>query len=187
MTDDIFSERRRALEETFFARKNAELLEQLRKKYSQSIEREQLASLSGIHEEAVIDNLLTLGIHPETFAALSIVPLVLLAWSDDFVDPKESHQILKAAEMEGIVPGEPAFELLQGWLNERPNPRLFEDWRAYIQALKSRETPERISELRKHVLGRARRVARAAGGAFGFNKVAAAEQALLDKMEAAFA
>jgi hypothetical protein len=131
--------------------------------------------------------LFELGIHPETFAALSLVPLVMIAWSVDFVDSKERHQILKAAETEGVRPGEAAFELLQGWLEERPPTRLFDDWRAYINALTRTMPADQVAQLRDHILGRASRVARAAGGLFGLQTVSAAEKALLDQVESAFA
>jgi hypothetical protein len=187
MADDSFSERRRALEESFFAKRNQELLDKLRSQVTTDQQKEELKKVSGIQDAATLDHMLSAGIQPETFAALSLAPLVLLAWADDFLDPKERRVILQVAEKEGIRPGDACHLLLQAWLDERPDPRLIKDWKAYITSLKSSLPPDSFASLREEILGRARRVAQAAGGLFSMASVSAVEKSVLTELESAFA
>jgi hypothetical protein len=187
MVDDIFSERRRALEESFFAKRNHELLEKLREQYSQEEEKDQLRKVSGIQDEAVLNHLIAAGIRRETFAALALAPLVFLAWADDFVDPKERHLILEAAAKDGMEKQDHCFRLVESWLAERPDNQLLEDWKAYIQTLRKNLPGETVAQVHQQVIGRARRVAEAAGKMFFYgNPVSAAEEAVLNELEQAF-
>ena len=60
----------RTLEEAFFAKDNARLLEQMREKK----QREELREVVQIKDEAFLDRLIELGINPETVLALTLVP-----------------------------------------------------------------------------------------------------------------
>jgi hypothetical protein len=186
MTDSIFDQRRKALEETFFAKRDQELLESLRRKLTTAELKKQLAELSGISDDRLLEHLVSAGIGPQTLAALMLVPLIMIAWCDEIVQPDERKLILKAAMEDGIQPSDPAYRLLESWLTEKPDSRLLNDWKAYVAALKQRLAPQTVDELREKIVGRARRIARIAGGFFGWMATTEAEERLIRELEAAF-
>ncbi|HXV75857.1 MAG TPA: hypothetical protein VD788_06005, partial [Candidatus Polarisedimenticolaceae bacterium] len=63
------------LEEAFFARENARLLEQLRIKTEQAERRALLRRVVDIDDDAFLDRLITLGIGPERAMVLRLTPL----------------------------------------------------------------------------------------------------------------
>src|SRR5713226_8693532 len=93
MTDELFGDRRKALEEAFFAKQNERVKQQLRAKQEGQARREALAAASGIRDEGVLDKLVSLGLGAETLAVLSLVPLVEVAWADGTIDAKERAAI----------------------------------------------------------------------------------------------
>ena len=64
----------RALEDAFFARENARLLEQLRAKAQHEERRKALREVIRIPDEHLVDHLLELGLGPETVLAVTLVP-----------------------------------------------------------------------------------------------------------------
>ena len=103
MNHEVLGNRRRALEESFFARQNNQLLEQLRSETAAAERLQQLSTVSGIEDSATLQQLLEADIHPETFAAVSLIPIVQVAWSDGKLDDKERTSILTAAAEQGRV------------------------------------------------------------------------------------
>ena len=91
MSQEVLDEKSRVLEEKFFGERDLELLEYLR---SQSIEKEQrskadkaqlrnqLTEIAPIHEIDVLDGLIQAGITAKSFVALTLLPLVRVAWAD---------------------------------------------------------------------------------------------------------
>jgi len=122
----------------------------------------------------------------QTVAALSLVPLLRVAWADGKLDEKERDAILQAAQSKGIEPGSASHALLDGWLVRKPDASLHDAWAAYVAALSSSLTQEQREHLRDQLVGFARRVAEAAGGFLGVGKVSAAEEKALAAIEAAF-
>ena len=180
MSNDFLDDRRKALEEAFFAKQNAELLRRLREPEGQK----DLATAVGIQDKAALDRLAGHGIQGNALAAVSLAPLVLVAWADGSLEEPERQAVLSAAAEAGIPAGGPAHALLTQWLAQHPPQDLLASWTDYVRAL----APEARAALRKDVLGRARRVAEAAGGFLGLtSKVSAAEEAMLKRLEGAFA
>ena len=95
---DALKDRERSLEETFFGKVNAELLDKLRSDTERAASREGLARVSGIADAEVLDRLVELGISPETWTALSLVPLVEVAWANGEVEDKERRAVLAGAD-----------------------------------------------------------------------------------------
>ena len=187
-SDEFLGKRKKALEETFFAKQNQALVDELRQKRDREAARQALAGLAGIGDNAVLDRLIELEIGPDTWSAISLVPLVETAWADGDVDEKERRAVLAAAEANGAGPNSPGYQLLEGWLESRPGAELLESWAEYISALCETLSPADKAALKGEVLGRARAVAEAAGGILGFgNKVNDAEAETLAKLEKAFA
>lgn len=183
---DFLDDRRRALEESFFAKRNQALLERLREEMAATKRQESLAAASGISDEKVLTRLLALQIDADALAALTLAPLVLVAWSDGSIAEDERQAVLHSANQSGIAPDTPAHELLINWLEEPVSHELLETWTGYVRALCSKLDAGARASLKADVVGRARAVAEAAGGLLGFHQVSASEQAVLEKLEAAF-
>lgn len=182
----ILADRKKALEEEFFARHERELMERVRHEAEAKERKEALAEASGIRDEEVIDRLAALGLDAGTVAALGLVPLVEVAWADRELHEKEREAVLRAAGDAGATDGTAAHTLLLSWLNKRPGPELLAAWKGYVGALvESLDVAERQA-LRDGILGRARSVAEAAGGFLGVGKVSDAEEKKLQELEAAF-
>jgi hypothetical protein len=178
----------KALEDAFFAKENARLLEQLRARQKEAERRKALRDVVQIDDEALVDHLLQLGLGPETVLAVALVPLAMVAWADGAIQPKERQAILDAAAEKGIAPGSLARQLLESWLDRKPSPELVEAWMRYTQTIWPKLTPQEREEVRQVGLGRARGVAEAAGGFLGLtSKISAAEQAVLDELGAVLA
>lgn len=181
-------ERGKSLEEAFFKKQHAEQLEKLRRKQAQAEAREALAAASGISDDTeLLDRLAALGIRAETLAALTLIPLVEVAWADGKMDANERNAILRGAESSGIEPGSPSHVLLEIWTRDRPAPELMASWKGYIGALAGELSADQRWHLEEKIVGRARSVAESAGGFLGLGrKVSAEEERVLGELERAF-
>jgi hypothetical protein len=174
----------KSLEDAFFAQENARLLEQLRATATQEDRRKALADVIHIQDEGLVDHLLELGLGPETVLAVTLIPLVLVAWADGAIEPKERQAILQAAAQKGIVPDSIAGQVLDSWLKRPLDSTLVQAWKRYIQTIWPALTPHERDEVRKVGLERARGVAEAAGGFLGLgSRISAKERAVLAEME----
>lgn len=173
------------LEEAFFARENARLLEELRARKLQTERRESLRAVLGQLDDATLDHLLDAGLHAETAVALAIVPMAAVAWADGEVQPKEREAILKAAAERGVSEGSPSFAVLTSWLERKPDKHLIEAWARYARGLWEALEPADRVEMRQRLVDRAREVAESAGGFLGLgSKISAAEQKVIDELAA---
>ncbi|MAJ58986.1 MAG: hypothetical protein CBC48_02840 [bacterium TMED88] len=141
----------------------------------------------GIEDPALVERLIELGLTTETVAALSLTPLVEVAWADGKVDPHEREAVLDAAAQYGLQKSDISYMLLEGRLSERPAPELQQTWRSYMAVLAQILDSETITNLRGDVMARARQVAETSGGILGLgNKISKSELAKLDELEQAF-
>ncbi len=187
MAKDILEDRKQALEESFFAKENARLLAEFRTKKGRKAAKESLSEISGITSDEVLDKLCELGIESDTWAAVSIAPLVEVAWADGKIAPAEREAVLSAAEENGITASSPSYLLLESWLKSRPDGRLLEVWGEFIVRLCSELGDSERDALKHQLLGRARSVAEAAGGFLGLgNKVSGEEEIILAELSKAF-
>jgi hypothetical protein len=187
MSSEFLGERRQAMEESFFHMHNQKLLDEFRRHLAHLDRRAQLADATGIHDEAVLDRLITLNVGPETLAALTLVPLVEVAWADGKPRGSERRAVLSAAESAGIRPDDDAHQLLEQWLTEKPDREMLDTWKEYVRALCRKLDPEAVEALKHDLLDRAYPVAQAAGGVLGLGSVSKAERAMLNELQAAFA
>ena len=185
MADEFLGERRRALEDAFFAKQNQKLLEDMRSKREAETQKQALAATSGVRDDAVLDALVAADITPQTIVALSLVPLVAVAWADGRIDSRERSAVLDAADQAGLQRASVPRELVETWLEERPPSELLETWKTYIGALRESLDPVTYHALHTEILAFARRVAEAAGGLLR-GKVSADEERVLAELDAAF-
>jgi hypothetical protein len=187
MSKEFLRDRERALEGIFFAKHNAKLLERLREQKEKAAGRQGLARVSGISDAAVLDRLLEVGILPETWAALSVVPLLAAAFAKGSIEEVERRAVIAAAEANGVAAGSPAYALLKSWLAQGPDGRLLGAWREYTAALCARLGASEREALEREVIGRARAVAEAAGGFLRLRpRISPEQRALLDELARAF-
>jgi hypothetical protein len=176
--------RRAALEDAFFQKQNQGLLAQLQERMAKLDRKAQLAEASGITDDALLDRLVDLQIRPETLTALSLVPLVEVAWAGGKMHPKQRDAVLSAAEQTGLDHHYDSYALLQEWLAVKPDPELMVAWKAYVRCLCQRIGAEATRTLKDDLLDRALLIAEAAGGILGFYRVSREERAKLDELAA---
>ncbi len=181
MSDDFLGDRRRVLEDSFFAQRDRELMEKLKNQ----VKKEALSSACGISNPAALDTLVQANISPETITALTIVPLIAVAWADGKISPEERAAICSATEAAGIGADSICRQLLDTWLAE-PCPDLVDAWKGYIQALAASNSADAIATLRNEVLDHARKIAAAAGGVLGVGSISKSEKAVIEDLKSAF-
>ena len=187
MSGVTLEDRAKALEDQFFEKENQKKLEAMREKEAAKATREELRKASGMTDDAVLDKLIALGLKTNTIAALSLVPLIEVAWADGEIQDNERNAILQGAHGKGLEVGSDGYDLLQSWLKKKPKPDLAEAWESYIKALTSQLNDEQNKLLKNQIVGFAKMVAASAGGFLGIGNVSAAEEKVLTRIEAAFA
>ncbi len=183
MSKKELADRRKALEEAFFKKENERLLANLRTKQSREEARNALVEVMPLDDEAVLDQLIEVGIRAETWLAISLVPLVEVAWADRNISDRQRKAILEAAAENGIEAGSPARALLDEWLTERPLPKLREAWKAYIEAARPIVGQLARQAVRQEIIGRCRKIAEVAGGPLDLPRGAEAEERVLRELE----
>jgi hypothetical protein len=184
VSKDQFGDRAKAMEESFFAKQNEALRQRLRESEETQTKKRALSAASGITDDALLDKLVALNLQGDTLAALSLVPLVVVAWADGRIDSGERTAVLSAANSERLHKDETSYQLLEQWLANPPPPDLLVKWKAYIQALSATLDNEARQTLKSAILDRAREIANAAGGFLGIgSRVAKAEKAVLEDLE----
>ena len=116
MSKEVFTDHAGKLENLFF-QNTEETREKIHADAKDKKAAEALAMVSGIKDEAVLAKMVGLGIKSDTLAALSIVPLIKVAWADGTLDDKERKAILAGAEKAGIYAGSHGYLLLDSWMS----------------------------------------------------------------------
>jgi hypothetical protein len=183
----ILSERRKALEDEFFAKENERLRQKLHEREGLADVKEDLHRVTGIDDDAVLERLAELGVKADTLAAIALVPLVEVAWADGKLQENEKGALLSAAKDAGIDQRHPAYELFANWMIHRPAPQMLDAWTAYVRGLAVHLDTAQRDDLREKLVGRARQIAQVAGGFLGLgNKISPEEEAALGMLERAF-
>lgn len=183
--DDVQG-RGKALEKKFFGERDQVLLAKLRAELEGKETREALRSVSGLDSDEVLDKLIAVGVSPESLSAVSLIPLVSVAWCDELMEATEKDSILKAATTAGIEKDSASSALLGSWLSSRPSEDLLDAWKAYIGVLKGSLDETSFSQLKASVINRAESVAEAAGGFFGLGSVSDKEKQAIAELAATF-
>lgn len=179
--------RRQALEEEFFARHNAKLVEEFNKEKVKSEKKKEFSKILGIKDDEILEELHELQMTTNSLCALSIVPLVQVAWADGKIDEKEKEAIMKAAVENGVKKGEDSYELLQDWLFHEPSANLYIVWKNYAKSLFTSISKKKRENFKRCIIDRAKEVADASGGFLGLtNRVSKSERIVLDKLEETF-
>jgi tellurite resistance protein len=188
MSSEFLRDRRVAMEESFFAKQNEALRLRLKEMDEARRKKEAFTAASGITDEDVIEKLASLNIGSDTLAALSVVPLIAVAWADGGIDAQERIAVFSKATELGLDKHNIGYQRIERCLTEKPPPAdLFAAWKAYIGALSATLSDEARRTLKMEVLDRARTVAEAAGGFLGVGrKISAQEAQVIKEIESAF-
>ena len=181
--NEALEKRGTALEEAFFHRKDADLLDKLRQQRLNEITKDDIAQATGIRDDELLDRLVSMEINLQTLTAVSVIPLVEVAWADGRMEKNERDAVLQAADEAGVPKDGPGYRLLNEWLEDKPDMKLLACWKDYIAALADTLDDESYAQVRDNLLQRARGVATSAGGILGIGSISSTEQA---KLAAAF-
>ena len=184
--NEALEKRGTSLEEAFFQKQNADLLEKLRQQRMSEVTKDDIAAATGIRDDALLERLVSMEVNLHTLTALSVVPLVEVAWADDRMEKNERDAVLQAADEAGIPKHGPGYQLLSQWLAEKPDMQLLACWKDYIAALAATFDADAYAQVRDNLLQRARQVATSAGGILGLGSISSTEQNKLAELEAAF-
>jgi hypothetical protein len=189
MDKDIFKERERSLEEEYFRKHEAKLIEKLRERGKIEEIVEALAVKLHIDDPALLRRIMALGVTLDTGAAFLLAPLVQVAWAEGTVTDREREKVLRIATERGVDTSSPAYIQLQEWLRTRPADAIFD---AAVEAIKtglSVLTPAERADRVKRIVDACREVASASGGLgrlLGLGTgVSSEEESILDALAAA--
>jgi len=164
MEKDAFEERRKAFEEEYFKKKDAQLVDKLKAVFHRIHDRESIQKATGITEERVLDTLVQLSLSGEMMAAFKLYPLIEVAWADSVVDEREIRAVLEAAHDQGIARGSAPHTMLENALKSPPSEDARKAWYMYAGELRKTLSPQELATFRDDLLDYGRRVAKASGG-----------------------
>jgi hypothetical protein len=163
------------VEENAFVHQTSDLLHHLRVTEERTIARNQLAQVSGITNESIVNDLLEHDVTAATVAAMPLVPLILTAWADGAMGDHD------------LIPSQPAYELLIAWLDVAPDPSLFGVWEIYVRGIREVMDHQSFVDWKNRIMDRAEFIAAAAGGFMGIGfTISAAEKSMLVKLDSSF-
>jgi hypothetical protein len=188
MDKDIFKERGRSLEEEYFRKNEAKLIEKLRERGRLEEIAEALAVKLQIDDPQLLRRIMALGVTLDTGAAFLLAPLVQLAWAEGKVTDRERETVLRIAGERGIEKDSPAHAQLLEWLRARPADELFDTAVEAIKVGLSILPPEERAERVRRIVEACHRVAETSGGLSRLLRlgrgVSSEEESLLDTITA---
>jgi|GEM_PF-1320910 len=185
--DRSLEERMRRLEGKFFPSDDPGLAGKLKDMKQVRESREALSQALGVRNDTVINQLLELDITPEVVAALMVIPFLEVAWADGNIDESGREAVLDCAERLGFHRGGAEYMLLEQWLQNRPEPKLFRAWSHCIEGICEQLTNKEVEALKASFLNHARTVALAPGGERSTGSAVSLSGAqVLRSLEAAF-
>lgn len=185
-SSDPFKQRQQGMEDAFFKERDRQLMEKMRTQLSAMEEKRQLAHVTGIAEDHVLTSLVQAGVKADTLGAVTLIPMVEVAWCDGNVADEERDAVLNAASGQGIRSDSASYELLSHWLSERPDPKIIVAWKEYVQEMARIMPKDSLATLKKNMLDRVNKVASSAGGFLGLSTVSKHEQAKIDELARAW-
>ncbi len=185
--DRSLDERMRRLEGKFFPSDDPDLAGKLRDMKQVRESRDALSHALGVRNDSVINQLVELDITPEVLAALMLIPFLEVAWADGNIDESGRAAVLACSERLGFPRGGVEYSLLEQWLQNRPDPKLFRAWSHCIEGICEQLTGKEVEALKASFLNHARAVALASGGERSTGSAVSLSGAqVLRSLEAAF-
>ena len=180
MQDDPLSNRKRALEEDYFQKKDRELIEKIKQQAKAQQELRELGERVGITDPEIGRELAELGFTPETVKLLPLVPVLEMAWAEGGVTPEERKMLVDLARARTIEEGSVADRQLAEWLDRRPDESVFRRSARLISALFA--SGGRVEITADDIINYCEAIAEASGGLFGIRRVSSEERATLGRI-----
>jgi hypothetical protein len=185
MTGTMIEDLQRSLSDVFFRRELNDFKLELQKQEKEAADR--LGAATGIGDEELLAQLSNMGIRVETLAALTLIPLIQVAWVDGLMDDRERQSVLAGAESTGIAADSPSYHLLRFWLEDRPPDELYKAWYGFIRTTCEELDEGERARFSENILARAHAVGAAAGETLSAGPgVSRLEEELLGRLKAAF-
>lgn len=174
------------MEDEYFRHHDAQMVEKLQRVFRAQRDKESLRAATGIADDKLLDDLVTLHISGDLMAAFKLFPLIEVALADGSIDAEEAATILRAAEQHGVASGTPAYAMLETSLKNGPRRGAREVWYALAAELRNTLSPDELATYRQDLLGWAHKVAEASGGLLGIAfTVTRGESKVLEAIEKA--
>ena len=187
MSREIIKERERAFEYEFCQKVDQEFPQPRGEKLHVNERLQALADATGIVDQSVLLELDEIGINSNFVGALSLYPLVYVAWADGRIGKRERAAVLQAVETQGHSRGSASYHLLEHWLENPPSQNLFTAWKDYVTAiLDTMSSPGAKLTLEDSLMKLVRRVAEASGGILGVHTISDVEEAAMAELERVF-
>ena len=182
---DLFDDRKKALEEEYFRKKEQELIEKLKQRARAEAERQGLAESAGVTNEQILEAFREMGLDRETVALLHFIPLLEVAWSDGSVSARERTGILEMARARGIMDGSPAHRKLLEWLGNSPGSVLFGRARTVMHDLLAFMSEDKRQVASRDLVAACEEIAAASGGILGLgSRTSTEERAVIERVAA---
>ncbi len=178
---------RHTLDSRFFTGVEDAIIKRLQSEAQTPEGQQKLALVSGINDPKLLQELADIGVNAESFAAVLMSPMVLVAWADQQVDDAERVAILAQIQANGITEDSIPYVLIEHWLHQRPPHDLAHVWQQCTTALMGRLTDHGKQTLAEKLMHQIRLVARASGGVMGLGAISGHEKLLIQKLEATIA
>lgn len=184
---DELKKRGHALEEKFFADRDAKAVAELRAKLEKQELTAALAEHTGIENAELLQGLVEFGVSVSTLVVVRIIPLVLMSWASGSVESNEREILMNHLHSKGIGTDSPVRTLINGWLNQKPESSLETTWAEFMNAYVPTLEASAKEQFKSEVLSLATDIAEADGGFLGFGSVSQEEKNLQTRLEALFA
>jgi hypothetical protein len=122
-----------------------------------------------LNDKELIEALSELGIDADNYRVLSLLPFVLVAWSDGKIQRAERARIVEIARVKGFLEGN-GDTILADWLNNQPLPHYYNKGFKVLIELARRERgmgAEMNANTLEELVSLSADIAQAAGGIFG--------------------
>ncbi len=185
MNEQFLRERKQILERQFYGASATQGVGGLCAELDARTTPDDLRGLLVLTDGVLIGRLVEFGVTGSVAAALTLVPVIEVAWADGKIQQAEKDAVLGGSGECGIAAPE-CEELLAHWLSTRPQPSLFAAWTEYVRTLGRVMSEGEIAQLQEEIVDLTRAVAKAAGGIMGFGRISGAEEKVLVQVAAAF-
>ena len=136
-----------------------------------------------MQDSEAIQHLISLDISDDSLAALSLIPLVEVAWADGTIDKKEKDAIVSAARKLTPTHDAATCELLEHWLTHKPDRAVLDAWDEYVAVYTASLGAIARDAFKQELLYWARTIAESAGGILGHgNKTSKLEQLVIEEL-----
>ncbi|MEI8095670.1 MAG: hypothetical protein WCG80_15775 [Spirochaetales bacterium] len=144
-----------ALEAAFFRTDDPRLVESHRELHTLDITSGLWAEVSGLRHPRLLELWAQWELPTATVAALALVPVAAALWADSKVEPKERREVLDTLG-DTFFFGTIVKDIVNAWLDRRPDPALLQAWDSLVGALVRAAAPADQALLAQELLWAAR-------------------------------